>query len=103
MEMDFLAVVGDGVFVALGIPPQRHEIALVVIPAEKSVKVVENVGFEFGVDFRFSSALAQRKILFAEIAAVIFRVEVSFGVQRFFFIAVKFLFDLCGDFRELPA
>lgn len=96
VEMDFLAVVGDGVFVALGVAAQRHKVALVVIAAEEGVEMVENVSLKFRAGLGLARALPQFEILPPALAAVILRSEIAIGVQSFL---TEVLLNLYGDFR----
>jgi hypothetical protein len=42
VEIDLLAVVGDGVLLPLGVPAFGDEIAVLVVMAEKGIQVVED-------------------------------------------------------------
>ena len=46
VKIDFLAVVGDGVLLTLGVAALRDEVAVLVVANEEGIQVIEDRGFE---------------------------------------------------------
>ncbi|MDZ7816699.1 MAG: hypothetical protein U5N86_12135 [Planctomycetota bacterium] len=71
MEIDFFAVVGDGVFLALGIAALRDEVAVLVVAAEEGVQVVEDGGFKRLAAATTGGLVLQVEVLLAQRRAVV--------------------------------
>ena len=82
MEVDLLAVVGDGVSLGAPVSPPGDEVAVLVVAAEEGVEVVVGVGLDglaaapvLGGGLRFEIQLAQRGVMEAV-------GQVAVGVER---------------------
>ncbi|MGI6240491.1 MAG: hypothetical protein ACOYJW_00955 [Candidatus Omnitrophota bacterium] len=98
MEINFFSVVGNGIFVALGIPTKRHEIAVVVIPAEESIEMVEYFRFQFLAGSGRRGPFAKFEILLSFWRRVILFGKIAFRIERFL---AEIFFDLRGHFSQL--
>ena len=74
VQMDFFPVVGDGVFLAPGVAALGEKIAVVVIPAEEGVEVIENPRLQSRADIVPGGLLLDPILFFADIGFSILRI-----------------------------
>src|SRR5687767_8318497 len=94
IKINFLTVVGNGITLSLGVATLGDKVTILIVAAEKGIKVVVNGGFEGVPPTRACRFCLCVKILFTEWRTMISRGQISLGVDG---ISTHSLFDLCGN------
>ncbi len=99
VEIDFLAVVGDGVALFFGVAAFGDEVAILPVAAEKGVEVVVGGGFQRLAVFGRADAFLGGQILFSGLCIAVLFGQVAIGAQRI--VTQRFQHLLASRFQVL--